>query len=96
MSMQPCNTCNACSFPERVADAKNRLPEGWRKDLHDGDAPDQMWLSALNWYDDFIKIGTDVPLTFNEMLCGGELDDEDWLWVNKQVRELGSSRTFMP
>ena len=45
--MQPCNQCHACSFPDKVAEAKATIPTSWREELVEGEAPDGVWIAAF-------------------------------------------------
>lgn len=86
--MQPCNRCHACSFPDRVTEAKNRLPDAWVAELMEEDAPDHVWLAALNLYDSFVSEDTPIPARFSDMLRGGVLDASDMEWAEEQIADM--------
>lgn len=92
--MQLCNECHACSFPDKVAQAKATLPARWVKELTEEDAPDQIWLSAGNLYADIVAQGQQAPESFLQMLSGGELADEDRAWAVKSLADIGISASF--
>lgn len=92
--MQPCNECHACSFPDKVAQAKAALPARWVEELTEEDAPDQIWLSAGNLYADIVAQGQQAPESFLQMLSGGELTDEDRAWAVKSLADMGISASF--
>ena len=81
--MENCNTCNACSFPSKVAQAKAELPDIWKQELYTEEAPDHIWITALNLYNDFVQSKTEVPSSFLELLTGGELTEEDFAWAHQ-------------
>lgn len=86
--MQPCNECHACSFPDKVTQAKATLPMKWRAELTDGDAPDQVWLAAMNLHDSFVAENKPVPELFSDLLLGGALDEDDFAWAKKQLEDI--------
>jgi len=87
--MQPCDKCNACSFPDKVAKAKAELPEQWRIELTDEDAPDQIWVAALGMHTQIVDSGHPVPASFMDLLRCGELTDEDYAWAEQQLAAKG-------
>lgn len=82
--MQPCNECHACSFPDRVAQAKATLPAQWVAELAEEEALDHIWIAALNLYGDFVEAGQSAPESILQILADGELDDGDFAWVRRQ------------
>lgn len=59
--MKPCNECHACSFPDRVAQAKATLPAQWVAELVEEEAPDHIWIAALNLHEDFVDASQSAP-----------------------------------
>lgn len=87
--MQPCNECHACSFPDKVAQAKATLPAQWVAELVEEEAPDHIWIAALNLYGDFVETGSPMPDSILQIWTGGELDDGDFAWVRRQLVGMG-------
>jgi len=87
--MQPCERCNACSLPDKVAQAKVELPEQWKIELIDEDAPDYIWVAALGMYTQCVDSGQPIPASFMGMLSCGELTDEDHAWAEQQLAGMG-------
>ena len=86
--MQPCNDCHACSFPDKVAQAKATFPAQWVTELMDEEAPDQIWVTALNIYSDMVENASTVPASFLQSVAGGEINDEDRAWAERSIAEL--------
>lgn len=59
--MQPCENCHACTYPDRVAEARLTLPAHWIAELTADEAPDHVWLAALNQYHYHIEHGLPMP-----------------------------------
>ena len=87
--MQPCDNCHACSFPDKVAQAKATLPDRWVAELAEEEAPDQIWLSAGNLYADIVAKGQAIPESFLQMLSCGEITDEDRAWSERSLANMG-------
>ncbi|MBU2774170.1 hypothetical protein HMI48_09785 [Acidithiobacillus ferrooxidans] len=92
--MQPCDNCHACSFPDKVAQAKATLPARWVAELVEEDAPDQIWVTAGNLYESFVTHDEAVPESFLQLLSGGEITDEDRAWAVKSLTDMGISASF--
>ena len=87
--MQPCDNCHACTFTDKVAQAKASLPARWVAELVEEDAPDQIWLTAGNLYADIVAHGQEAPESFLQMLSGGEITDEDRAWAERSLADMG-------
>ena len=87
--MQPCNECHACSFPDRVAQAKSTLPAQWVAELTEEEAQDHIWIAALNLYVDFIDADQPAPQSILQIWDVGELDDGEDAWVRRQLAGMG-------
>jgi hypothetical protein len=93
--MQPCNECHACSYPDKVSQAKNTLPTQWVAELVEEEAPDHIWIVALNLYADIVETGQSIPDSMMQIWSGGELDAGDHAWVARQLADMGSSVTLL-
>ncbi|ACK79407.1 hypothetical protein RU820_05585 [Acidithiobacillus ferrooxidans] len=91
--MQPCDSCHACSFPDKVAQAKASLPAQWVAELTEEEAPDHIWLTAGNLYADMVAQGGVPPESFLQMLSGGEMTDEDRAWAERSLADIGVPTT---
>lgn len=89
--MQPCDECHACSFPDKVAQAKATLPDRWVAELTEEDAPDQIWVTALNIHSAIVEKGGDVPASFLQSVAGGEIIDDDRAWAARSLADMGIS-----
>ena len=87
--MQPCDECHACSFPDKVAQAKATLPDRWVAELAEEEAPAHIWIAALNLYGDFVEAGQPAPEDILQVWSSGELDDGDFAWVRRQLAGMG-------
>lgn len=83
--MQPCNSCQSCSFPERVAQAKGAIPTSWAAELIAEEAPDHIWLAASNLHDHILENDGVPPDSFINMISGGEITDEDVAWAEASL-----------
>ncbi len=69
--MQPCDSCHSCSFPERVAYAKQHLPVVWLEELDDLDADDTLYVAALAEFDVVTNSGKTIPVSlFDTKITG--------------------------
>ncbi len=89
--MQPCDTCHACSFPDKVAQARATIPAQWVAELTEEEAPDHIWLTAGNLYADMVAHGQEAPESFLQMLSGGEITDEDRACALNQTRTVSQA-----
>ncbi|MDA8378170.1 MAG: hypothetical protein M0Z50_14160 [Planctomycetia bacterium] len=87
--MQPCDSCHACSFPDKVAQARATLPAQWVAELTEEEAPDHIWLTAGNLYADMVAHGQEAPESFLQMLSGGEITDDDRAWAERSLADIG-------
>ena len=76
--MQPCDECRACSLPDKAAQAKATLPARWVAELTEEEAPDQIWVSALNIHSAIVEKGDDVPASFLQSVADGKINDDDY------------------
>lgn len=79
--MQPCDACHACSFPDKVAEAKATLPSQWLDELTEEEAPDHIWVVALNLRSTLVEKGVEVPASFLQAVSGGEITEDDRAWA---------------
>ncbi|CDQ10532.1 protein of unknown function [Acidithiobacillus ferrivorans] len=68
-----CNECHACSYPDKVSQAKNTLPAQWVAELVKEETQDHIWIVALNLYADIVETGKAVPDSIIQLWSGGEL-----------------------
>ena len=87
--MQPCDECRACSLPDKAAQAKATLPARWVAELTEDEAPDQIWVAAMNLHADMVEKDGDAPESFLQIVSGGEIDDEDRAWAEKSLADMG-------
>ncbi|MHB1630646.1 MAG: hypothetical protein ACYCQL_00260 [Acidithiobacillus sp.] len=92
--MQPCNECHACSFPDRVAQAKSTLPAQWVAELVEEEATDHIWIAALNLYGDFVDAGQPAPQSILQVWDGGQIHDNDRAWAKRQLAGMGIPAVF--
>ena len=91
--MQPCDNCHACSFPDKLAQARATIPAQWAAELAEEEAPDHIWLTAGNLYADMVAHGQEAPESFLQMLSGGEITDEDRAWAVRSLADMGIAAT---
>lgn len=87
--MQPCDDCHACSFPDKVAQAKATLPARWVAELIEEEAPEHIWVVAMNIHSTIVEQGCDVPESFLQSIAGGEITDEDRAWAVRSLADMG-------
>ncbi len=53
-------------------------------ELVEEEAPDHIWIVALNLYADIVETGKAVPDSIIQLWSGGELDVGDHAWAERQ------------
>ena len=89
--MQPCNECHACSFPDKVTQAKTTIPAQWVAELIEEEAPDHIWIVALNLFTDIAEAGGPVPESVIQVWAGGQINEDDLAWTERQRYGMGIS-----